>query len=201
MDPAPRPSLRSSPLFFAFVSPVALVGVFCAEGCGTSSSSPADLDAGVTLDSASVADSAAVGLDAAPSDGTPLDAPPDVGQVADSEADSDAGSPSSDSAVADSGEDAGGPAADCLQAGSPPDGGDPASNSYMQSCGGPTAVTTTAANGNPCSIDVVGQHCFLECAFCYGNGVSPPSSLVLPCTQPITNCCGILTCGACEPCN
>jgi len=103
---------------------------------------------------------------------------------------SDAGAPSTLPDPADDG----GAAADCLLAGT-------AANSYVRSCGGSATSTVTSANGNPCTIGVVGQSCFIQCRFCTAPAGStpaaPPSTLLLPCTQPIANCCGVLTCGAC----
>lgn len=113
----------------------------------------------------------------------------------------DGGVPSPGDASAPTTDDAGSAAAACEHAGVPGDGTDPSSNSYLQSCGGAASTTTTGANGNTCSIGVVGQHCFLSCAFCNGYGSSAPSSLVLPCDQPINNCCGVLTCGGCPACD
>jgi hypothetical protein len=92
----------------------------------------------------------------------------------------------------------GGPAADCLVAGTP-------ANSYVRSCGGSATSTLNAATGNPCTIGVVGESCFIQCGFCTAPAGStpatPPSTLVLPCNQPIANCCGVLTCGDCPTCN
>jgi hypothetical protein len=101
------------------------------------------------------------------------------------EASSDTGTPTADAAsdtgstVADA--ETADAAAECVHA------GNQATNSYSQSCTG-------------CSVGVIGQHCFLTCSNCNGTS-GGPSSLVLPCDQPIANCCGVLTCGGCQPCS
>lgn len=151
-------------------------------------------------------------LDSSPATSAPPDATSPPRDAANDVAVVDSGSDVADAGplLADAGPspgdagspDAPDPAADCLLAGTPPDGGDPSSNPYMQSCGGDPAGMTTAQNGSPCTIGVLGQHCFLQCAFCKnGSPTSPPSSLLLPCTQPINNCCGVLTCGGCGTCS
>jgi hypothetical protein len=186
-----RPAPGPSAFVFALAPLVTWLTVACSQH--VDSASP---DAAFTADAASAPDSSRNGPEAGGPDGASLpDARYDASEVADSGG--DVGSTPLDAATPEAGD----PAADCLQAGSPPDGGDPSSNSYMESCGGAASPTIAAAGGNPCTIGVVGQHCFLQCAFCNGIGSSPPSSLVLPCTLPISNCCGVLTCGGCEPCN
>jgi GxGYxY sequence motif in domain of unknown function N-terminal/GxGYxYP putative glycoside hydrolase C-terminal domain len=104
---------------------------------------------------------------------------------------SDAGPPTMPTSPADGGD----AAASCLLAGT-------AGNSYAASCGGNGTTSVTAAEGNVCTVGVVGQSCLLQCGFCNApGGVSAASTLVLPCTQPIANCCGVLTCGGCGTCN
>lgn len=178
-----RPATAASTFVFAIAHSVALLWVGCSQG---DSGSP---EGGGPADGSSAADASQQGPEAgAPEGGAGVDG----GEGADSGGDG----ASTDAAT----QDADDPVADCLQAGSPPDGGESASNAYMQSCGGASSSTTTAQDGNPCTIGVVGQHCFLQCAFCNGFGSSSPSSLLLPCSLPINNCCGVLTCGGCPAC-
>jgi hypothetical protein len=192
------PRLPSVP---AVVPAALLLAVTHVLGCAQASALPVP---GESADAAIAVDAASPGLDGSLTDArSPLDASGDSGGIGDAAVDArDSGSPPVEAGTPEaSAPEAGDPAADCLLAGSPPDGGDPATNAYMQSCGGDPAAVTTAQNGSPCTIGVEGQHCFLQCAFCKSAGGTPPATLVLPCTLPINNCCGVLTCGGCPTCS
>jgi hypothetical protein len=181
-----------------------LLAAVLLAGCAQSAAEPESPDGAAATDATVDAGTAPDGsADAGgPEASSPSDAsPPPHDAASDAAAAVDSGNDAGPLPTDAGAPDAHDPAADCLLAGSPPDGGDPASNAYMQSCGGDPAGMTTAQNGSPCTISVLGQHCFLQCAFCKSAGGSPPSNLLLPCTQPINNCCGVLTCGGCGTCN